>query len=231
MTFNAVIFDLFGTLIDLYTEEAEQKVLLDIAKTLSLPAGPFQKLWAETYPHRVTGLFHDDASYMLNLCKRLEVVPCESSLKAAIELKNEFTQGLMVPRPDAEQTLKKLKRLGLRLALLTNSSREVPLYWNKTSLAPLMDAAIFSCEVKLRKPDTAVYDLTCERLDESPQDCLFVGDGGNRELEAAEEVGMTAVMIRTPDDAIFNPRRTASDNWSGLRISCLTEVVPIASGA
>jgi putative hydrolase of the HAD superfamily len=93
-----------------------------------------------------------------------------------------------------------------------------------------VDAAVFSFEVKAKKPDGIVYLLTCERLDVRPSDCIFVGDGGNQELEGAEAVGMTAVMIRTPEDNLYNPRRTTSDGWPGLRISHLSEVPDIAIG-
>ncbi|MCD6328414.1 HAD family hydrolase, partial [bacterium] len=55
----------------------------------------------------------------------------------------------------------------------------------------------------------------------------YVGDGGNQELEGAEAVNMAAVMIRTPEDTLFNPRRTASDGWPGLRIAHLIEVLDL----
>jgi putative hydrolase of the HAD superfamily len=143
---------------------------------------------------------------------------------------DEFTRRLMVPRPDAETTLTRLRRAGLKLALLTNCWFEVPAHWNRTSLARLVDAAVFSFEVKAKKPDAIVYLLTCERLDVQPSDCVFVGDGANQELQGAEAVGMAAVMIRTPDDNLYNPRRTASDDWPALRISHLSEVFDIAIG-
>jgi len=230
LTAKAAIFDLYGTLIDLFSWGAEQKVLADVAKTLSLPVKDFQSLWTDTYPERVTGAFPDLESYLLDLCKRLRIVPCETSVEAAVDMMNEFTRGLMVPRPDAEETLSKLKEGGLKLALLTNCGCHVPSIWNQTPLASLMDARVFSCEAGIKKPDPKVYVLTCKRLDVQPGDCIFVGDGGNEELDGAEAVGMTAVMIRTPEDDLYNPRRTASDVWPGPRISRLSQVFDIALG-
>ena len=60
MNTRAVVFDLYGTLIDLFSWDAAQKVLSDVAKTLSLPIEPFQKVWTDTYPERVTVAFPDD---------------------------------------------------------------------------------------------------------------------------------------------------------------------------
>ena len=227
MTPKAVIFDLYGTLIDLYSWEDNERRLAGVASTLSVPAKPFSRLWTETYPERVTGVFPDDESYILHLCARLKTVPSDTSLQAAIEMKNEFTRRLMVPRPGARETLQKLKEAGLGLALLTNCGREVPGYWGRTSLASVVEVAVFSCEVKVKKPDPAAYFLTCDRLNVQPRDCTFVGDGGNRELEAAQEIGMKAIMIRTPEDNLYNPRRTASDAWLGRRVSRLNEVIDI----
>jgi len=227
LTKRAVIFDLYGTLIDLFSWETAQKVLAEMAEALSLPVKLFQRLWTDTYPERVTGAFPDSESYLLDLYKRLRTVPCETGLRTAIDVKNEFTRSLMVPRPDAEQTLTRLKQAGLKLGLLTNCSWEVPTYWNQTPLGPLMDAAVFSFAVGCKKPDRRIYEITSERLGVQLNDCIFVGDGGNQELEGAEAVGMTAVMIRTPEDDLHNPRRTASDAWSGPRISRLSEVFDI----
>jgi len=230
LTAKAAIFDLYGTLIDLFSWEDHQKLLSEIATTLGLPFEPFSRLWADTYPERVTGAFRDAESYLLDLCKRLRIVPCETSVEAAVDMMNEFTRGLMVPRPDAEETLTRLKGAGVKLALLTNCACEVPTHWNQTPLASLMDARVFSCEAGIKKPDPKVYVLTCKRLDVQPGDCIFVGDGGNEELEGAEAARMTAVMIRTPEDDLYNPRRTASDAWPGPRISRLSEVFDIALG-
>ncbi|MBN2209018.1 MAG: HAD-IA family hydrolase [Candidatus Coatesbacteria bacterium] len=230
MKVKAVIFDLYGTLIDLFSPEDEQSQLSKIAAELRVPFERFSRLWTETYPQRVTGAFPDVQSYLRDLCKRLRTEPCESGIPSAIELIDEFTRRLMVPRRDAETTLTRLRQAGLKLALLTNCWFEAPAHWNRTSLSRLMDVTVFSFEVKAKKPDAIVYLLTCERLDVQPSECVFVGDGGNQELEGAQAVGMTAVMIRTPDDNLYNPRRTASDDWPGLRISHLSEVPEIAVG-
>ncbi|MBN1592834.1 MAG: HAD-IA family hydrolase [Candidatus Coatesbacteria bacterium] len=228
MGLRAVIFDLYGTLIDLFEWSDEQDVLARMADILSLPAAEFQKTWTETYPELVTGAFHDEVAYIGNLCDRLGAKPGDEKLSVALAIKHEFTSGLIIPRSDAEETLNRLRAAGLKLALLTNCSPEVPGYWNRTALAPLMDAAIFSFQVGCKKPDPRIYNLTCERLGVGPEECVFVGDGGNRELEAADEVGMTSIMIRTPEDHIYNPRRTASDGWAGRRIAHLMEVAEIA---
>ena len=47
-----------------------------------------------------------------------------------------------------------------------------------------------SCELGLKKPDPRIFQLCTERLSLSPEECLYVGDGGSHELEAAKAFGM-----------------------------------------
>jgi FMN phosphatase YigB (HAD superfamily) len=53
---------------------------------------------------------------------------------------------------------------------------------------------VFSYEVKLAKPNPMIYDLACERIGVSPTECIFVGDGGSKELDLddATKAGMIA---------------------------------------
>ena len=44
-----------------------------------------------------------------------------------------------------------------------------------------------------------MYLTACERLRVEPEECLYVGDGGSRELTGAAAVGMTAVRLVAPD--------------------------------
>jgi epoxide hydrolase-like predicted phosphatase len=58
-----------------------------------------------------------------------------------------------------------------------------------------------SCEVGLRKPDPAIFLLTCERLGVSPQSAVFLDDT-RRHVAAAREVGMRGIVVRDPAEAI-----------------------------
>ena len=55
----------------------------------------------------------------------------------------------------------------------------------------------------MRKPDPAIYQLTIERLGDGsrPRECLFVDDN-ELNVEAARELGMTAVHFQSNEQAI-----------------------------
>ncbi len=46
----------------------------------------------------------------------------------------------------------------------------------------------------MQKPNPAIFKRCLEKLDVKEDECLYVGDGGSNELEAAEALGMKAVQ-------------------------------------
>ena len=46
----------------------------------------------------------------------------------------------------------------------------------------------------MEKPDAEIYKRCLEKLMLQADECLYVGDGGSYELEAAREIGMNAVQ-------------------------------------
>jgi putative hydrolase of the HAD superfamily len=122
------------------------------------------------------------------------------------------------PRPEAIPILRYLHERGLATGLITVCSEDLQLVWEQTPLAPLIDVAVFSSAVGLRKPDPQIYRLACERLGVEPHESVFVGDGGNDELAGAERVGMRAVLIHREDDM------AAAERFQGDRITLLSQL-------
>jgi putative hydrolase of the HAD superfamily len=66
-------------------------------------------------------------------------------------------------------------------------------------IAPLLHAAIYSVHTGTCKPDPTMYLAACAALRVEPRQCLYVGDGGSRELTGARALGMSAVHLSAPD--------------------------------
>jgi putative hydrolase of the HAD superfamily len=60
---------------------------------------------------------------------------------------------------------------------------------------PLMEGGIFSCYVKLAKPDPRIYELLCRRYELNPQDCLFIDDSPEN-VKTAEKLGMATILCK-----------------------------------
>jgi putative hydrolase of the HAD superfamily len=102
--------------------------------------------------------------------------------------------------------LRELRDRGYRLAMLTNNVREWEPRWR--ALLPvdeLFEVVVDSAFVGMRKPDPAIYRLTCERLGVEADRCLFVDDVAVN-CEAATALGMTAVLFRSSEQAIAEMR-------------------------
>lgn len=226
MPFDAVIFDLYGTLVDSpdstpATRAAYDAVTVRVAGRVGAPPEPFLELWRRTFTDRMTGAQPSLEAYVDALCRELGVAPDPEQLAEAALFRLDMFRGQLVPRPDAVDTLAALRSSGHRLGLITDCSWETPMLWPETPFPPHFDVATFSCETGTQKPDPRIYALTCEKLGVAPERCLYVGDGNSRELPGAEAVGMTALRIHVPYETPPDHR----DPWIGPEVSALAQVL------
>ena len=90
--------------------------------------------------------------------------------------------------------VRRVRAAGHRTALLTNNAREWGVTWRPLiPLEELFDLVLDSSEIGLRKPDPAIYRLTCRELGLAPVECLFVDDL-ECNVVAARELGMAALL-------------------------------------
>jgi putative hydrolase of the HAD superfamily len=127
-------------------------------------------------------------------------------------------------RPEAPTVIGLLRDRGLRIGLVSDCTSELPDAWSRLPLAGLVDAPVFSCLERTRKPDPRLFHAVADRLPADPVACLYVGDGGGRELTGASGIGMRAVLLAGPDWHDHRDHRTEAD-WAGPRISSLLELV------
>ena len=224
MRFAAVIFDLFGTLVDLFPYQEYQHELREMAKVLCAPPDDLVRLWRDTWEERATGAIPTLEAIIEHLCHTLGLQPTEAQLAAAARIRLALTQRNLTPRRDAVATLEWLKTSGVKTGLISDCTCEVPLLWPATPFAPLIEAPVFSCAVGLKKPAPQIYEIACERLGVRPEDCLYVGDGSSRELTGAAAVGMTPVLIRVPHEDTHEALRYEAEDWEGPMIRALSEV-------
>jgi putative hydrolase of the HAD superfamily len=107
--------------------------------------------------------------------------------------------------------------------MISVCTQDVPQVWDDTPLGGKFDATVFSCDVGVSKPDARIYQIACERLGVEPPECLFVGDGANDELPGAERVGMTAIQLRAPGEALTPD----GEAWRGASIEHLADVLDL----
>jgi putative hydrolase of the HAD superfamily len=224
-SYAAVVFDLFGTLVPAY---AHHDVLSRMATILGLDPRPFVAAFAvDTREARETGRYGSLGENIQDVCHRLEHSITDEQLHAAVRLRRESIAKGLHPRNDALPTLSTLRRRRLSVGLISDCCHVVPELWSQAELARYVDAAIFSCQVGLRKPDPEIYSIACEALGVQATTCLYVGDGGSNELSGAARLGMDAVLLSIDQEQGVDPYRPDAETWQGRSIKSLSEVVDI----
>jgi len=87
MKYQAVIFDLFGTLIPNFSEREFREVIRQMAVTLGVPVDSFWQLWKADFNSRALGLLPDLESQITDVCQRLSGESESLLAEAGVELK------------------------------------------------------------------------------------------------------------------------------------------------
>ena len=227
MKYKAVIFDLFGTLIENFSRSEYASVFAEMADILSVPADEFLRSWMEAFDQRATGVFPTTGDAIKNLSYKLNPRVNDEQIEEATHIRMDYTRRSINPREGAIEVLNYLKKDGYKTGLISDCTCEIPGVWGDTPFHSLFDVTVFSCVAGIKKPDPRIYFTATEQLGIEPGDCLYIGDGSSRELTGALEVGMHPVLIRDPgesDDTHFIDRET---DWQGPVISSLREVLTL----
>jgi putative hydrolase of the HAD superfamily len=220
---EAVVFDLFGTLVYEFPRADWDAWLATSAAVLEADPDAFRAGWDATTIERQTGRLGDIEACLRTVAARAGAWPTDAQIAEALEQRAAMYRTWFVPRPGAEEVLAHLRADGYPLALVSMCTPDTPTMWRSSPLAGTVDAEIFSSEVALRKPDPEIYLLAAERLDVRPGGCLYVGDGSYHELSGAAAVGMRPLLIRDPQEAA-EMLRPEPDDWDGASIDDLRRI-------
>ncbi|WP_454766108.1 HAD family hydrolase [Cupriavidus campinensis] len=188
-----VVFDAFGTLVELAERRSPYRNLLkwmhenghrphpaDAARIMSMPLGLPQtaKLFGMNPP-----------------VERLAAWDAE--LQAELRSVRLF--------PDVSSTITRLREANYRIGLCSNLA--APYCAPVIALLPSLDAYAWSCEVGAVKPDPAIYQYIVNQLNCAARDVLFVGDTPGADVEGPRAFGMNAKLInrkkgQTLDDVL-----------------------------
>ena len=103
------------------------------------------------------------------------------------------------PFRDAEPTVRKLKRAGYKLGMVSDSDGTPGMKRNRIRQVPfhnLFEAIVVSGEDTPRvKPGHESFSLVAKKLGVQPKSCIYVGDNPRTDIEGAKAVGMISVII------------------------------------
>jgi 2-haloacid dehalogenase len=110
----------------------------------------------------------------------------------------EWEQSITGIIPETAEILFRLKASGYRLYGLTNwSAEKFTLVRHKYEVFNLFEDIIVSGEVKLIKPDPAIFLLLLEKIHRRPEECLLVDDSSSN-IETARKLGFSTHHFISP---------------------------------
>jgi putative hydrolase of the HAD superfamily len=92
--------------------------------------------------------------------------------------------------------IRRLKRMGYKVCLLSNTTK----FHKRASFRKLLkrefSVIIYSCDVKMRKPEKSIYLLMLKKLKVKPEECLIV-DNEKKNLYYPKKMGMKTIHYKS----------------------------------
>lgn len=190
---RAVIFDMYETLITHYHGQSDVYFSANVAADSGVPVEKFRPRWRGLDGDRTTGKYTLEETLALIMREN----HCYSSerIRMITQKRKEFARSCFQNlHPEIIPMLTALRERGILVALISNCFSEEAEVIRESILFPYFDEVCLSYELGVKKPDAKIYEHCMHALGVLPEECVYVGDGGSQELEAARKVGMTAVQ-------------------------------------
>ena len=210
------IFDLYGTLVDISTDETDSRFRSAIE-------GVFSEFGVKLTEKKIFDLYYDGINKRIKekysepdlkavFCDIFlagGVTPGESTIRSAASSFRQLSTKRMKLFPFALDTLNSLKQKSARIYLLSNAQAlftrpELRLL----NLEQLFDDVLLSSEFGFKKPDERIFKYFLEKNSLSPDETIYVGNDKYTDIIGASNAGLKTAYIRTeqspPDDGIVD---------------------------
>ena len=198
---KALLFDVFGTVVDWRTGIAIEVQMIAKKYNIELNADDFADAWRAEYQPAMEQIRSGKRSFTI-----LDILHLENLKKIAPRfnlnnLSNEDLNFLVTAWhrlpgwPDSSQGLNKLKK---KFILATQSNGNIALMVNMAKYSNLSWDVILGAEVLGHyKPEPEAYIKACKALNLKPSECLMVA-AHDDDLKAASLQGMKTAYVHRP---------------------------------
>lgn len=201
------VFDLYGTLLDIHTDEHSKNFFKKYAKWLRKQGFAFS--WREFYTdyREIEKRYRQQESKYQNPEIQVEDVFVEVfarkgydiSKQEAYELCESFRRISLIYLslfPDTISCLKQLKKAGKKVYLLSNAQKSFT--WQElemTGILPYFDGVLISSEEGCMKPDPAFYQILCDRYCLDKKETIMIGNEIKSDMAGAAAAGIDGFYI------------------------------------
>ena len=213
--YDAVIFDLYGTLIDIHTDETRPALWGKMADFYARNGAGFtpvelQKEYRRLADHLLTeagGLWPeiDLTDVFAALFSSAGAAPEPETVSTAAQLFRRYSTTHLRAYAGAAEILTKLRQDGHRVLLLSNAQRcfTVP-ELDTLELSGCFDGIYLSSDYGFQKPDPRFFEALLFSEGLRPDQCLMVGNDPVCDAAGARRAGMDVWYVHsglTPEDA------------------------------
>lgn len=209
MRYTDLIFDLYGTLVDIHTEETElvwEKTALYFGFYGAHYTGPELKAaFGSAMAARETKA---GQSYECFPDIPFELVMEELFLAKGVGGKGLGVNAAQLFRiasmeyirlyPGVPEALEKLRRHGFRLWLLSNAQQVFTAYeLTHLGLGEQLDGILLSSDYGCRKPDVRFFRALLEKKHLDPGSCLMIGNDRETDIAGGQNAGLDTLYLHT----------------------------------
>jgi len=218
LSYDTIIFDLYGTLIDIRTNESNPYLWRKTAEFYTLKGAPWigpelRKAYhafvrdeiiscRKKLPDEPENLIEPDIG---NVFRRLyeakNVSPSEAEIEDTAILFRALSTRKLTLYSDTIPMLEKLKSAGRRIELLSNAQALFTLpEMNSLGLTSYFEHIFISSAEGIKKPSPRFFRILLDRCDLAPAHCVMVGNDPVSDISGAQAVGLPAILISDESD-------------------------------
>ena len=211
------IFDLYGTLIDIWTDESSHKFWKKIAENLGDGENRYCSVKNEYIKLCRAADMGEGREFDLTVVfeKMLEkrALPCHTAPAFAHFFRDCSMQEL-VRFPHVKEILSGLRERGAGVYLLSNAQscftlRELELM----ELRELFDGIVISSDVGYKKPSGEIFRIALEKFGIKAADSVYVGNDMRDDILGAHGAGMKTAYIETRQSRDYGDLPLPSPNY------------------
>ena len=195
---------MFETLVTLFVGRTyfSENVVSDLGLNDKLET--YRKVWHATEKDRTTGKYTFAQGIEIALKELDQYTP--QKVELVISKRRQALQDTFSAIPDESvQLLQELKSRGIKIGLMTNTFSDERDFIRNCKLFPFFDVPLISYEIGICKPSQEMFSKMTQLLGVTTEECLYVGDGGSRELYGARDAGMHPVQCTWFHELAFEP--------------------------
>ncbi len=209
--YKAIIFDLYGTLLDIHTDESQMFLWEKMAYLYGTRGAHYTAdALKESYQsqvellldkRRAKGIDFPDID-LLKVFKHLYKAKHAKVTKQGLYETAKFFRMLSLyyvrPYQGAVELLDFLKASDYKVLLLSNAQESFTKdELEATGIKKAFDGIYLSSQYKVAKPSQAFFQVLLDREKLLPSECLFIGNDHTTDIEGANQMGMACVYLHT----------------------------------